>query len=271
MGSCSPVPELDGAASVGAGLGPWRGPRFGALLRGHRAAKGLRGGETSRIFAFNVCNCGNLPAPLTNGWICTFVGACGHIGIGSAVDNTLGISNYMTSALSPSDIIALSVGIAQIVVTVSFGLWTVRRTEPSRPKDASSNNNTVRKLLISWLKGARLPFVFFCIGVGAFIYVASIEAPLDRRQVVLLALTSAYSALNLILILGYFFVLYFDHLNTLFLDLAENNNNVFEKQSEINQQLHSAIGSLMESKNASRTPLTDVKNFDEKRPNANID
>ena len=78
----------------------------------------------------------------------------------------------MEIKLSTSDLIAVAMGLIQVLVSIAVGVWTVRRTTPLSPTD-HSKRKTTRQHILAWLRST---WLFFFFAYGAY------ELALDGRS-----------------------------------------------------------------------------------------
>lgn len=115
------------------------------------------------------------------------------------------VRTQMLAMLTSSDIVAVLMGILQIVASILVAIWTVRRTatSPQVPSASVPDRNGIG-LVFSWLKGGWLFFAFFVFGFYQLWSHVNSDISLSKQYVNLLVYFSFYSATNLGLAIAFF-------------------------------------------------------------------
>ena len=109
--------------------------------------------------------------------------------------------------LSTSDLVAIGIGVVQLIAAVALAVWTIRRTKPSPNAAATDTNKFTRwSLLRAWVKSSWLFVVFLTFAVYQVWALTSGTEELSKSFVLKIALYCAYGTLNAVAAIAFFVI-----------------------------------------------------------------
>jgi hypothetical protein len=142
----------------------------------------------------------------------------------------------MASPLQTSDYVAISCAAIQLLASVAVAVWTVRKTVPAAPKEATKSPEAARSILSQWGQSVWLFALFGVLAVAETLRLILGDEPLTKTYVIRLVLTVMYAAANITAVLVAFFYIVQDRLNESALKHMQGTDRVLQGFLEIHKE-----------------------------------